>query len=128
MTVKVMCNYSCSVPQVGIIANLGEVREVDEDVAQILVGTGKFDVVEASEADTTDDSVLVPPVVKQKELIDLANLGPKSVRSLNEAGVHSIEDLISADPEVLAEQIAMKVSRIQEWQAEATSIIVVTEK
>lgn len=117
MIVKVQCTFTCSVPSLGVIANIGEVREVSEEAAEILVGTGKFVLLESADEDEPQESAVEP------DLTVLKDLGAKSKKALNDANVHTLTELLAVDPQELSAATSIKLAKIEEWRREAVGLI-----
>ena len=118
MKALVMCDVSCAIPSLGVVAKSGETRTVTVEVANQLFKTGKFSLVEF----ISDEPVPVVEEVdhSQESVETLTRLGPAKALKLKEAGVETLEEIAYSDPEELASETGLKLSEIEKWQIEAT--------
>ena len=110
--VIVRCISTRSVPQLGVIARVGEIREETEERARILQETGAFVI----DGPVAPDAEL--PFTEMDDLTVINGLGPKSAQALADSGVDTFEDLLAQDPEVLAEASGLRDADISAWQTE----------
>ena len=58
----------------------------------------------------------------EPELTDVSGIGPTYAELLQETGIESVEDLGEQDPEALAEEIDVGVSRVRDWVEQAQAL------
>lgn len=110
-------------PPLSEISGIGPQRE--EQLAEEGIHTPQ-QLLSVDAEDLADElGVSVETAQGWQEQVDLAGvhgIGPKRADSLREAGVHTLFDLASADPDELAEALDVSVGRVTGWQEDAVGV------
>ncbi len=103
-------------------AGVADSEEVDLPQAKSL----EFDIETVYEESEDDDSFDEEDEDEEsessniKKLTDIKGIGKGTLESLKEQGIHSVEDLLDADPKELSSKISgVSNSMIEEWQKQA---------
>lgn len=113
----VVCVRSCSIPAMGIVAQAGEERVVDESTAERLVSTGRF----AYNAKVEPEPVRAPAREEAGIMPELIALGISEmhVRALAGIGIETIDALAEADVDAITAIRGVGEATARKWIAAA---------
>lgn len=76
--------------------------------------------LEADTPETEPEAETGEPTDGDQSVQTVSGIGPAYADRLADAGIETIDDLVSADPESLAESADLSAKRIERWQDRAT--------
>jgi len=102
------CVVGCSIPSMGVIAEVGEFRDETPERAERLANTGRFRIVKGFipiEIHVAGEEIAAPvvEVIAGKTLADV--VGDKHVEALAVMGIRTVDDLLKASKQSIADSI-----------------------
>jgi hypothetical protein len=119
-TVILRCTHSCTIPMLHMSVRKGKEYTISADMAQQLLNTGRFELVESR-----PEPEAPPPVPEEVVEIDESDLtlingiGRRTAQLLGEMEIRTFEDLLQCQADALAERLPrVTESEVTAWQQE----------